>query len=82
MIKKLTAASQKISPGLHKIVGNIGWLLFDRILRMGVGFFVVAWVARYLGPEQFGLLEYSLAFIWLFSAVAMLGLDIIVVRDV
>src|SRR5829696_232507 len=82
MPNKLTIAFQKISPGLHKILGNISWLLFERVLRMGVGFFVAVWIARYLGPEQFGLFSYAIAFVTLFSSIAMLGLDQIVVRDI
>lgn len=69
-------------PRLMKILDNIGWLFFDRILRMGVGLLVGVWVARYLGPEQFGLLNYALAFTGLFGAIATLGLQGIVVRDI
>lgn len=69
-------------PMLMKILDNIGWLFFDRILRMGVGLLVGVWVARYLGPEQFGLLNYALAFTGLFGAIATLGLQGIVVRDI
>jgi len=82
MFNKLAARSQKISPGLRKIIGNSSWLLADRILRMGVGLFVGVWVARYLGPQQFGLYNYAVAFVSLFSAFATLGLDGIVVRDI
>ena len=69
-------------PNLVKIVDNIGWLFFDKVLRMGVGLFVGVWVARYLGPEQFGLLNFALAFTGLFGAIATLGLQGIVVRDI
>lgn len=69
-------------PTLVKIVDNIGWLFFDKILRMGVGLFVGVWIARYLGPEQFGLLNFALAFTGLFGAIATLGLPGIVVRDI
>ena len=48
---------------------------------MGVGLLVGVWIARYLGPEQFGLMNYALAFVALFAAVANLGLNSIVVRD-
>jgi polysaccharide transporter, PST family len=65
----------------QKIIVNIGWLSIDRILRLGVGVFISVWVARYLGPEQFGLWSYAIAFVSLFSAFATLGLDSIVVRD-
>ena len=68
-------------PQFSKILENIGWLFFDKILRMGLGLLVGVWIARYLGPEQFGLLSFAIAFTWLFSAVSTLGLPEIVVRD-
>lgn len=68
-------------PGLQKILANTGWLFADKILRLGVGLVVVIWVARYLGPEQFGLINYAMAFVALFGSVATLGFNGIVVRD-
>jgi PST family polysaccharide transporter len=67
---------------LQGIIRNIGWLFVDKILRMGVGFFVGVWVIRYLGPERYGELNFALAFVALFSVLATLGLDGIVVRDI
>jgi O-antigen/teichoic acid export membrane protein len=67
---------------LQKAIGNTGWLFAENILRMVVGFFIGVWVARYLGPERYGLLSYALAFVFLFSPIATLGLDDIVVRDI
>lgn len=69
-------------PNLLKILINAGWLFFDRILRMGMGLVVGVWVARYLGADQFGLLNYAYAIVALFSAIATLGLNNIVVRDI
>lgn len=66
---------------LQKTIGNTGWLFADKIIRMGVGLFVGVWVARYLGPEQFGALSYALAFVALFGTLSSLGLDGIVVRE-
>ena len=66
---------------LLKILDNSGWLVGDKILRMGMGLFVGVWVARYLGPEQFGLLNYAMAIVALFGSVAGLGLSGIIVRD-
>jgi O-antigen/teichoic acid export membrane protein len=48
---------------------------------MVVGLFVGIWVARYLGPKQFGLLSYVQSFVGLFTVVATLGLDSIVIRE-
>lgn len=67
---------------LQKALGNTGWLFIDQVIRMGVGLIVGVWVARYLGPEKYGLLSYAVAFVALFSAVASLGLSDIVVRNI
>jgi O-antigen/teichoic acid export membrane protein len=69
-------------PNLLKIVDNIGWLLMDKILRMGVGLLLGVWIARYLGPEQFGQINFATAFVGLFGAIAGLGLQSIVIRDI
>jgi PST family polysaccharide transporter len=66
---------------LRKLIGNTGWLVADRVFRMAIGLVVSVWIARYLGPDQFGLLSYALAFAALFSFLVTFGLDGIVVRD-
>lgn len=63
------------------ILDNFGWLFLDKILRMGVGLLVGVWIARYLGPAQYGQLNYAIAFVSMFGAIAGLGLNSIVVRD-
>lgn len=64
-----------------KLLANLNWLFADRILRLVGGLVIGVWIARYLGPEQFGIFNYALAFVALFSAVAKLGIDQIVIRD-
>jgi PST family polysaccharide transporter len=59
----------------------MSWLMVDRVIRMGMGLFVGVWVARYLGPDQFGSLNFATAFIALFGTVTTLGLDGILVRE-
>lgn len=67
---------------LQGIIGNTGWLFADKIVRMGVGLLLGIWIARYLGPEQFGSYSYATAFVALFSTIASLGLDGIAVRNI
>ncbi|OAG27032.1 flippase [Thermodesulfatator autotrophicus] len=83
MITSLTIKFSKVwnHPGFRRYFANTAWLFAEKILRMVVGLFVGVWVARYLGPERFGLLSYAQAFVGLFSAIATLGLDGIVVRE-
>ena len=69
------------SPSFRKYFANTSWLLSERVLRMVVSLFVGIYVARYLGPERFGLLSYTLSFVWLFSSLASVGLDEILVRE-
>ena len=65
----------------RKIVDNIGWLFFDKVLRLVAGLAIGVWVARYLGPADYGLLNYALSFVALFASLSLLGLNNIVVRD-
>ncbi len=67
---------------LQKAISNTGWQFADNIMRMGVGLFVGIWVARYLGPEQYGVFSYALAFVALFASVASIGLDEIATRNI
>jgi O-antigen/teichoic acid export membrane protein len=67
--------------GFRKYFANTSWLMGERILRMIVALFVGVYVARYLGPARFGLLSYAGSFVGLFGALATLGLDGIVVRE-
>ena len=65
-----------------KIFKNIVWLFFDRTIRIFGGLFIGVWIARYLGPEFYGVLNYVIAYTALFSFLAKLGLDQIVVREI
>ena len=63
------------------LLANLNWLIADKLIRLVGGLLVGAWVARYLGPAQFGLLNYAMAFVALAGAAAKLGMDQIVVRN-
>ncbi len=64
-----------------KLLENIAWLFFDKVLKIGGGLYISIWVARYLGATNFGILNYSIAFISFFILFSNLGLDQILVRD-
>ena len=73
--------SAKTHQGFRRHFANISWMFVERILRLIAGLFIGIWVTRYLGPSQFGLFSYAVAFAAIFSNIAKLGLDSIVVRD-
>ena len=67
--------------GFKRYFANTSWLFAEKVLRVVIGLFIGVWVARYLGPEKYGLLSYAQSFVGLFTAIATLGLDGIVVRE-
>lgn len=69
-------------PNLLRIMSNIGWLISENALRLVTGLLVGIWIARYLGPAQFGQYSFALAFLLLFAPIASLGLQNVVVRDI
>lgn len=46
-----------------------------------MGLLIGVWVARYLGPEQFGKLNYGQAYIAIFAVLVNLGLDTTLVKE-
>ena len=79
MIAKLRALRQH--QGIIRYFKNTSWMMAEQFLRIVSGLFVGIRVARYLGPEQFGLFSYVLAFTAIFGGIAKLGLDGIMVRE-
>jgi len=67
--------------GFRRYFANTSWIFAEQILRLVAELLVGVWVARYLGAEQFGVLSYAIAFVAIFSTIAKLGLDSIVVRE-
>ncbi|GEO04627.1 O-unit flippase [Adhaeribacter aerolatus] len=66
---------------LKKVLSNISWLFLDKVLRVGLNFVLTVLIARYLGAQDFGLWNYVIAFVALFSIFSSLGLDSIVVKN-
>jgi O-antigen/teichoic acid export membrane protein len=69
------------SQRFKKYFENISWLIFEKGFTLFVGMVVGIYVARYLKPESFGLLNYAISFVSIFSAFSTLGMDQIIVRE-
>ena len=66
---------------LSRVIANAGWLFVLRLLRLAFAFFVGVWMARHLGPELWGTLNYALALVILFGPISRLGLEGVVVNE-
>lgn len=62
-------------------INNTSWLMAEYFLRLLSGVIVGAIVARYLGPAQYGIFSYALAFSALFLGLSKLGLDSLILKD-
>ncbi|WP_143305439.1 flippase [Chitinophaga vietnamensis] len=60
---------------------NSVWLLIDKLSKICPGLLVWALVARYLGPELFGVWSYAVALTTIASTVSMLGMDKLAVKE-
>lgn len=65
----------------HGTVGNAIWLLSDRAVRLGVGLFLAGWIARHLGTDAYGLLNYILGVVGVFGSLAGVGLQSVVINE-
>lgn len=70
------------SVGFQKHAKNMGWMFFARIGSMFITFIATAYIARNLGPTNYGQLSYAISFVSLFSFVANLGIDQILYRNI
>ena len=61
---------------------NASWMMAERLLNIGVGFLMAIVLARYLGPEQFGILAYAISMTAIFASAGHMGLAGLVVREV
>lgn len=61
---------------------NVTWLLGGKIINMLLQFFVSLATARYLGPSNYGTINYVAAFVSFFSSIASLGLAVVVIKEI
>lgn len=65
----------------QRVRGNVLWLFADRGWRLMLNIAVLGVVARQLGVEDFGRLNYAASLAAIFTVVATLGLEGLVVRE-
>ncbi len=63
-----------------KEIKNTGWLIGEQVFQMILSLVVGVLSARYLGPSNYGTLNYTLSFVTFFTSIATLGMDSIVIK--
>lgn len=67
--------------GFRKYFKNTGWMFLTKILSLAVSFITTIFIARNLGPSNYGQLSYAISFVGLFSFIATMGLDQVLYRE-
>lgn len=66
----------------NKEIKNAGWIIGEQILQMVISLVVGVLTARYLGPNNFGSLNYTASFVAFFSSIATLGMEGVLIKKI
>lgn len=65
----------------NKSVRNAGWLIGGRIVHVILSFLIGLLMARYLGPDNYGVINYATAYATFFTAFCTLGINSVIVKN-
>ncbi|MBO5021546.1 MAG: flippase [Clostridia bacterium] len=65
----------------NRTAKNAGWLIGGRVAQMIISFFVSTLTARYLGPANYGIINYAAAYTAFFTAFCTLGINSVLVNE-
>lgn len=66
----------------NRFLQNTGWMAFAQIYQMVISLFIGVISARYLGPTNYGTINYAASYISFFTIFCALGLEGIVVKEI
>ncbi len=66
----------------NKSAQNAGWMIGGKIIQMIVSLIVGLLSARYLGPSNYGLINYAAAYVAFFTALCNLGINSVLVKEI
>ena len=70
-----------LSETKEAIVQNLFWAVLGKVVTLISGLLVGIIIARYLGPKQYGLMNYVISYVFLFQTFALFGLNAIEIRE-
>lgn len=71
----------KLQGNKRKVASNVVWAMTGKIVNMAGALLVGILVARYLGPSQYGLMNYIISYVTLFTVISSFGMDNIEIRE-
>ena len=65
----------------NKTIQNASWLICGRIVHIILSFVIGLLSARYLGPNNYGLISYATAYGTFFTSFCTLGINSVIVKN-
>ena len=65
----------------NKFTTNTSWLMIGKIVQIALTFITTTCIARYLKPEQYGMIGHTFAYVSFFVQVCALGTNEIIVKE-
>ncbi|MBQ7850801.1 MAG: flippase [Clostridia bacterium] len=83
MIEEKPAAmrTKKQASRKRQIVSNAAWMIGCKVFQALLGVVITMLTARYLGPSNFGIINYASSLVAFVAPIGMLGLDSILVNE-
>ena len=66
---------------INRVAKNAGWIIGGKLVNKLLAFLVGILTARYLGPDNYGLLNYAAAYTSFFASICTLGINSVIVKD-
>lgn len=67
---------------MNRLIKNASWIIICKIIQCILGFFVSLMSARYLGPSNYGLINYAQSLVVFVTPVMQLGFSNILVQEI
>lgn len=64
----------------NRELNNAAWIIGEQVFQMAISFFIMILSARYLGPSNYGLINYTASFVTFTTSVVTLGMDGVVIK--
>lgn len=72
----------KLKVLLHNsVIKNAEWMVGEQLVQMVISFVLSIISTRYLGPSNFGIINYCSAYVAFFSSISALGLEGVLVKE-
>ena len=60
---------------------NVSWIIIGRVIQMVLAFIISVFTTRYLGPSNYGIINYVGAYVAFFTAFCTLGINSIIIKE-